>query len=81
MGISPKSWQIDVKKGSVWVAVNCLGAGTVKVSVEPTAEFTIPCEESQVTPSLNEISLKKAKSWAVSFDPEPSVTWAARIWQ
>jgi len=80
-GNSSRSWEVDVRQGSAWIALNCLGDGTIRVSLRPAADFSITCDGSSVTPSLNKLSVSDARTWTVRISAPEAVHWAIRVSQ
>jgi hypothetical protein len=73
--------EVNARKGSVVVAVTCLGSGTLRIDVSPIGSFDLPCGSYKVNRTLNQMDLEKAERLTLSVSSTPSVTWSMRVQQ
>lgn len=79
------SRELDIRggipAGPLSILVNCQGRGTLTVSVEPGGmSFPLECVEGEVSGTLNQLSLKRARDHGtVHVTAPPRVHWALTV--
>jgi len=73
---------VAVGRKSLWINLNCVGDGTVKVTFgPPTNSVDIPCRPDVLTPTRNQIDVPLPEKLPLRVDAPPSVEWSLRVQQ
>ncbi|GAA0391609.1 hypothetical protein Acor_18340 [Acrocarpospora corrugata] len=72
---------IDVKPGSLFVSLDCVGGATLTLKLPPVTELAIPCAADKVTSTFNEVVLKNARVISLRVEAPAEVTWAFKVQQ
>lgn len=72
---------VNVQQKSVFLALTCLGAGTLSVNAGAIGSFSIPCASDKVNRTFNEVTLKRVRAFTVAVATTPNVTWSLRVQQ
>jgi hypothetical protein len=73
---------LTISRKSLWINLNCVGDGTVKVTFGPPSNtMNIPCKSDVLTPTRNQIDIPLPESLPLRVDAPPNVEWSLRIQQ